>query len=368
MPAPGTIIGILGGGQLARMMAQAAVSLDLRVHIFAPEVRCPTDDLCPMRTRADYDDQSALDAFARAVDVATFEFENVPVEAVQRIALQKPVCPNAEALRISQDRLIEKRFLNDIGIATAPYAGLDAPEGAGDVADRLGLPAVLKTRRLGYDGKGQAMVRSVADLQAGFLANGSMPAIVEGFVPFEREISVIVARDRAGHIGCYDPAWNRHGGHILRQSLVPSGLSAEIEEDAKSIARRIVNALDYIGVLGVEFFVTDDALLVNEIAPRVHNSGHWTMNACAVSQFEQHIRCVAGMPLGPFDRFADVIMDNLIGDDVLARDELIADPDARVHFYGKGAPRPGRKMGHVNRLYALGTRPDGGPDQRAKNP
>ena len=352
MLAPGSVIGILGGGQLARMMALAAAPLGFKIHIYAPESDCPAADCAQSWTRADYDDAQALDAFAKCVSVVTYEFENVPVTAAQRLGQRVSVYPDPQALGVSQDRVIEKEFLNGIGIKTAPFAAISASGDLNGALRQLGSPAILKTRRLGYDGKGQSMVSSVVDAVQAFDAMGAVPAILEGFVNFEREISIIAARDQNGICGFYDPAWNEHRHHILHRSAVPCGVDQSLIDQAGEIGIQILNALNYVGVLGVEFFVTPSGLLVNEIAPRVHNSGHWTMDACAVSQFEQHIRCVAGWPLGPMTRHFDAVMENLIGEEVNAWSSLAADPAARLHLYGKAEIKPGRKMGHINRLYA----------------
>jgi 5-(carboxyamino)imidazole ribonucleotide synthase len=352
MLAPGSVIGILGGGQLARMMALAAAPLGFKIHIYAPEADCPAADCAQSWTRADYDDLDALDAFAKSVSAVTYEFENVPVDAAQRLGQRVSVFPDPRALGVSQDRVIEKEFLNGIGIKTAPFVPINAGADLSAGLRQLGTPAILKTRRLGYDGKGQAMVRSVVDAVQAFDAIGAVPCILEGFIGFDREISTIAARDQNGVCRFYDPSWNEHKHHILHTSTVPCGLDKSLIDQAGKIGIQILDALNYVGVLGVEFFVTPNGLLVNEIAPRVHNSGHWTMDACAVSQFEQHIRCVAGWPLGPVTRDFDAVMENLIGDDVNAWASLAADPAARLHLYGKAEIKPGRKMGHVNRLYA----------------
>ncbi len=358
MLAPGSTIGILGGGQLARMMALAAAPLGFRVHILAPESDCPAADVSAFHLCADYTNEAALEQFAGGVDAVTYEFENVPLVAARILANRVPIWPDPHALAVSQDRLVEKQFLNRSGLATAPFEPIDHADQIPLALVRLGLPAILKTRRMGYDGKGQVLIRSADEAARAFAAIGQSPAVLEGFVSFQREISVIAARAISGQIACYDPAWNRHDDHILRQSLIPSGCGPEIESDALAKAKKIAEALNYVGVLGIEFFVTADGLLINEIAPRVHNSGHWTIDGCALSQFEQHIRCVAGWPLGPVIRHADAIMDNLIGDDVLNWAELAHDPTARLHLYAKGSPRPGRKMGHVTRLYPIGQRPE----------
>ncbi len=351
---PGSTIGILGGGQLGRMLALAAARLGLRTHVYCPDAESPAFDVSAEHTRAAYDDAAALDTFASAVDVVTYEFENVPVAAAERLAARVPVRPGARALAVAQDRLDEKRFLSDAGIPVAPYAAVDDGTGLDAAVAALGLPAVLKTRRFGYDGKGQAAIRTDADTAAAFAAIGGAPAVLEGFVRFAREVSVIAARGLDGRMASYDLVENVHRDHILHTSTVPARVRSETGAEAPAIAERILSALDYVGVIGIEFFVLEDdgreRLLVNELAPRVHNSGHWTEDACAVSQFENHVRAVAGWPLGPTARHADVVMTNLIGTEAAEWLALAADPDARLHLYGKRAIRPGRKMGHVNRL------------------
>ena len=347
---PGAVIGILGGGQLGRMLSVAASRLGYRTHVYEPGAAPPAADVAHALTTASYDDAAALAAFAGAVDVITYEFEHVPTAALDLLESLKPIHPNRRALAISQDRLAEKAFLNGIGLATAPYAPVTT---AGDLAaalDRIGCPSILKTTRLGYDGKGQARIRSAADSAAALAAMQGAPAVLEGFIPFTHEVSVIAARAIDGSVACYDPGENVHRDGILHSTTVPARLTPGQRSDAILAAARILNALDYVGVLGVELFVTPEGLIVNEIAPRVHNSGHWTQNGCAVDQFEQHIRAITGWPLGDGGRHSDVTMENLIGDDI-ARVPLIArERNAALHLYGKAEARPGRKMGHVNRI------------------
>ncbi len=347
---PGATIGILGGGQLGRMLSVAASRLGLRCHIYDPATQPPAGDVAAQVHQGAWDDHAALDAFARGVDVITYEFENIPATTLDLLETLRPVRPGRRALEVSQDRLSEKRFLEGLGLKVAPFR--DIPDLAtleGAVAE-LGLPAILKTRRLGYDGKGQARIDTPAGLDAAFAEMAGQEAILEGFVTFEREISVIVARGLDGAVVAYDPGENRHEGGILRHTSVPARLSGMGVADAVLAAGRIVTALDYVGVMGVEFFVTRAGLVVNEFAPRVHNSGHWTQAGCAVDQFEQHIRAVAGWPLGDGRRFADVEMENLIGADMARLPDLLRESGAMVHLYGKGAVRAGRKMGHVNRV------------------
>jgi 5-(carboxyamino)imidazole ribonucleotide synthase len=301
-------------------------------------------------TCAGYDDEAALRAFAAAVDVITYEFENVPTSALDLLESLRPIRPNRLALAVSQDRVAEKGFLNDLGLQTAPWAAVNSEADLRAAVDRLGLPAILKTARLGYDGKGQVRLEDVAEIPAAWAAMQGAASVLEGFVAFEREVSVIAARGLDGSVACFDPGENVHRDGILRTTTVPARLNPGQRADAVLVAARILNALDYVGVLGVELFVTRAGLLVNEIAPRVHNSGHWTQAGCTVDQFEQHIRAVAGLPLGDGGRYADVVMENLIGDDVERVPDLLRARDVAVHLYGKGAARPGRKMGHVNRV------------------
>jgi 5-(carboxyamino)imidazole ribonucleotide synthase len=345
----GSVIGILGGGQLGRMLSVAASRLGYRCHVFEPGAS-PAGDVAHRVTTAPYEDEAALRAFAQSVDVITYEFENVPTSALDLLESLKPIRPNRRALAISQDRISEKSFLNDLGLQTAPWAAVNSETDLRAAADSLGLPAILKTTRLGYDGKGQVKLDSEADIPAAWTAMNNAACVLEGFVAFDREVSVIAARGLDGQVACFDPGENVHREGILRTTTVPARLSPAQRSDAVLIAARILNALDYVGVMGVELFVTARGLLVNEIAPRVHNSGHWTQQGCTVDQFEQHIRAVSGLPLGDGNRYADVVMENLIGDDVLRVPELLKARDTAVHLYGKGAPRPGRKMGHVNRI------------------
>ena len=351
--APGATIGILGGGQLGRMLAVAAARLGLHAHIFDPAAEAPAAELARRSTRAAWDDADALADFAAAVDVVTYEFENVPLATIDILEPLVSVRPGRAALAASQDRLHEKRFLKGLGLSTAPFAPVDSPADIEAAVAETGLPAILKTRRMGYDGKGQARVGTAAEAAAALSGMGAASAILEGVVAFEREVSVIAARGADGAVAAFDPGENQHEGGILRRTTVPANLSSARRADAVLIAGRILNALDYIGVLGVEMFVTADGLVVNEIAPRVHNSGHWTMNACAVDQFEQHIRAIAGWPIGNGRRHADAEMLNLIGDEVHAAHAHARHPDAAIHLYGKSGVRPGRKMGHVNFLRPL---------------
>jgi 5-(carboxyamino)imidazole ribonucleotide synthase len=336
-------IGILGGGQLGRMLSVAASRLGIRCHIFEPGA-APAGDVAWGVTQARYEDEAALRSFAESVDVITYEFENVPTSALDLLESIRPIRPGRRALAVSQDRLTEKTFLNEIGLATAPFADVPDEAALEPAIAQIGRPSILKTRRMGYDGKGQVRIGDGPAEWTG------APSVLEGFVDFTAEISVIIARGADGAVAAFDPGLNLHEGGILRTTTVPCGLSARVSTDAVLIAARIANALDYVGVMGVELFVTPQGLIVNEIAPRVHNSGHWTQAGCAVDQFEQHIRAVAGLPLGDGKRHADVVMENLIGDDLDRVPGLLAEPRVQLHLYGKGAPRPGRKMGHANRI------------------
>jgi len=341
---PGATIGILGGGQLGRMLSVAASRLGYRTHIYEPGA-APAGDVAHSVTNAPYEDEAALRAFAGAVDVITYEFENVPTAALDLLESIRPIRPNRRALAVSQDRLTEKDFLSGIGLRTAPYRNVETEADLPAALAELGAPSILKTRRMGYDGKGQIRFRDTESREW-----TGAPSVLEGFVDFSAEISVIVARGADGEVAAFDPGLNVHREGILRTTTVPCGLPQSLLTDAVLMAARIVNALDYVGVMGVELFVTREGLIVNEIAPRVHNSGHWTQAGCAVDQFEQHIRAVAGLPLGDGQRYADVEMENLIGDDMDRVPELLRRPRTQVHLYGKGEARPGRKMGHVNRV------------------
>ncbi len=345
---PGATVGILGGGQLGRMLALAAARLGLRTLVFEPGAAPPAADVTAT-VRAGWDDAAALDRFAAAVDVVTFEFENVPAAALDRIAAAVPVRPGAGALAVSQDRLAEKAFLAGLGLAVAPHAAVDDAASLAAALAQIGVPAILKTRRLGYDGKGQMRLAAKADADAALAAMAGAPAVLEGHVSFTREVSVIAARSLDGAVACYDPGENVHEGGILRTTTVPARLAPAARTDAVLIAARILEALDYVGVLGVELFVSAAGLVVNEIAPRVHNSGHWTQDGTMIDQFEQHIRCVAGWPIGDGARHSDIEMRNLIGDEADAALALAADPAFGLHLYGKAEVRPGRKMGHANR-------------------
>ena len=348
-------IGIIGGGQLGRMLAMAAARLNFQTIILEPQVDCPAAQVANRQIIAAYDDPAALAELASACDVVTYEFENVPVSAAEQLARSVAVYPPPKALEMAQDRLTEKQFLNECGVPTARFHAVDSQADLEAAIADFGGQGVLKTRRLGYDGKGQRVYRSLADrTEGGYAALGNVPLILESFVPFEREISIIAARNPEGSIRSYDPAENVHRAGILHTSTLPAKLSPETAAAAAaaaSAAETILTALDYVGVIGIEFFVLPDGgLIANEMAPRVHNSGHWTEAACIVSQFEQHIRAIAGLPLGNPGRHSDCVMENLIGDDVLRVPALVAEPDLMLHLYGKAEARPGRKMGHFTRI------------------
>ena len=347
-PLPqGANIGILGGGQLGRMLAVAASRLGLKAHIFEPGANPPAGQVADQVTTASYEDEAALHRFAQSVDVITYEFENIPTSALDILEQIRPIHPGRRALAISQDRLSEKEFLTGLGLKVAPYANVTSAAEAEAAAQSIGTPSILKTRRMGYDGKGQVRLKNVSDMEQAWQAMQGAPSVLEGFINFSHEVSVIAARTSDGQVACYDPGENVHREGILHSTTVPASLSAAQRMDAVLLAGQILNALDYVGVMGVELFVTADGLIVNEIAPRVHNSGHWTQNGCDICQFEQHIRAVAGWPLGDGSRHSDMRMENLIGADMDRVPEL-RKTNAALHLYGKSEVKPGRKMGHVN--------------------
>lgn len=348
--APGGTIGILGGGQLGRMLAMAAARLGLKVHIYCDTANAPAFAVSAAQTHAAYDDEAALAAFAKTCDAITYEFENVPAATAAFLANLRPTHPNARALAAAQDRLAEKTFLRSLGLHTAPFAAVTSEDEARAAFAQIGTPAILKTSRLGYDGKGQRDIASADECVDAFKNFKGAACVLEGFVAFDFEASVIAARGAGGAFAAYDLPENHHENHILRRSTVPGRLTTKQGDAAKTIARRIADALDYIGVLAVELFVCgDEILLVNEIAPRVHNSGHWTLEACAVSQFEQHIRAVAGWPLGNPQRHSDAVMQNILGEEA-ADWQGLAKRDGALHLYGKNDIRPGRKMGHFTKV------------------
>ena len=347
---PGATIGIVGGGQLGKMLSVAAAQLGYKCHIYAPEADSCAVTVAAEFTRAGYDDLDALRRFAESVDIATYEFENLPADALA--LLGDKLRPGTASLEIAQDRMVEKRFIEAQGGRVAPWRPIDSEEDARAAEAGLGLPLVLKSRRLGYDGKGQAWAREPGSALAAWDSIGREPAVAEAAVDFAAEFSVVLARTAGGESAAWDLPLNEHGGGILRRSVVPAGEPVEaMAEQAVGLTRKLADALGHVGVLTVEFFATAEGPIVNEIAPRVHNSGHWTIEGAVTSQFEQHIRAICELPLGSTRRIASpVTMENLIGDDVLGWEQLVAEPGAQVHLYGKGDPRPGRKMGHVTRL------------------
>ncbi len=353
---PRSVIGILGSGQLGRMLAQAASRLGFRTHIYADDSG-PAFDVAYAHSVGGYDNLVRLDEFARAVDVVTYEFENVPVDAAKHLIERVPVHPGPMALAVAQDRIVEKTFISDLGISVAPFAAIRARDDLGAAHAALAswrTPGILKTARLGYDGKGQATVRTPDEVDAAWQRFGEVPCVLEQRVDFAFEISVLAVRGQDGETVFYDVPRNTHADGILRRSAVPSGMPAAFEEQARAMAGRVAEALSYVGVLGVEmFWLGPDAaqpLLINEIAPRVHNSGHWTMDACAADQFENHVRAIVGWPLAPTGRHSDAQMVNLIGPEADAWLALAAEPGTCLHLYGKREARPGRKMGHINTL------------------
>jgi 5-(carboxyamino)imidazole ribonucleotide synthase len=351
---PGATIGILGGGQLARMLALAAARLGLKCHVFAPEPDSCAFGVVRRATLAEYDDEAALARFAEEIDVVTYEFENVPAETAAFLASRRAVLPDPSVLATTQDRLVEKDFVTALGIPTAPYAGIASVSEIKQAVDKIGLPAVLKTCRFGYDGKGQQKIGPRDDPARAWRALGETPCILEGFIPFTREVSVVAARSADGEVVSFDVTENEHRDHILKFSRVPAKVPVGLAREARRIAQTIAEALNYVGVLAVEMFVVkngkSEKLLVNEIAPRVHNSGHWTIDGASVSQFEQHIRAVAGWPLGQPVRRGGIEMINLIGSEIDDYAQWLEIPNAYLHIYGKPGARPGRKMGHVTRV------------------
>jgi len=345
-------IGIVGGGQLGRMLAVAAARLGFQTIILEPAEKCPAAQVASSQITAAYDDPDALDTLAVLSDVITYEFENVPVETARILAEKKPVYPPPQALEIAQDRLTEKTFLHDCGIQTAEYTAVDSQHDLDTALTTFNGRGVLKTRRLGYDGKGQVLFDDAGQSSAHIFSElGSVPLILESLVPFVAEISVIGARAGDGQITCFDPARNHHAEGILRRSIVPADVPERAIDESRVATQKILDKLDYVGVVGVEFFVLPDgSILANELAPRVHNSGHWTEAACAASQFEQHIRAICGLPLATCTRHSDCEMENLIGDEVERLPQLLQQPETIVQIYGKHEVRPGRKMGHFTRL------------------
>jgi 5-(carboxyamino)imidazole ribonucleotide synthase len=351
---PGSTIGILGGGQLGRMLAVAASRLGLKTHIYSDETGAPAFEVAAASTVGSYADENALARFAGSVDVVTCEFENVPAATLEAAARVKPVFPGPKSFAVAQERLAEKDFVSALGIHVAPYAAIDSLDQLHAALATIKPPAILKTRRLGYDGKGQVMIRDRSEAESAWQEIGAVPAVLEGLVLFEREVSIIAVRGTDGAFKTYDLTENVHQNGILAISRVPAASSPAIVAEATGIAAAIAEALDHVGVIAIELFQREEqtpSLVVNEIAPRVHNSGHWTLDACAVSQFENHIRAISGWPLGDTARHSDALMTNLIGADVEKWRSLAAEPMTCVHLYGKQEARAGRKMGHFTRLY-----------------
>lgn len=367
---PGAVIGIVGGGQLGRMSAIAAARLGYRAHILTSEPDGPAAQVASGCTIGAYDDADALRAFASAVDVVTFEFENVSAEGLDLLASLRPVRPSGRILRLSQDRLAEKAFLSEAGIPIAPYRAIDSADEAAAAVEALGGAAILKTTRLGYDGRGQRRVDDAEAARAAFAALAPKPLVAEAVVDFACELSVMVARGIDGGIAVFDTVQNIHTHHILDLTLAPAPVAPAIADAARALARRIAGGLDLVGLLGVEMFLgADGRLLVNEIAPRPHNSGHWTMDACAASQFEMHVRAVAGLPLPSARRHSDAVMKNLVGPEAMAAWPAILATDGLIaHHYGKTEARPGRKLGHVNALFPRGALPGPAGIARALGP
>lgn len=355
-PLPlGSTIGIVGGGQLGRMLALAAAELGFKTHIYCPEEDCPAAQVAHDFTQADYDDEAALTAFAEAVNVVTYEFENIPVATVERLGAAKNVFPSAKALEVAQDRFEEKSFMQKQNFGIAYFFDITDEASLKEALDQTDGQGILKTRRFGYDGKGQWRIHPDTDLDGVLQELTDRPAILEALVPFEREVSILVARGQDGSTACYEAIENVHRNHILHTSTLPAQLSATLQNQARNMAEKLATALDYIGVLAIECFVVGDELLINEIAPRVHNSGHLTQDACHCGQFEQHIRAIAGWPLGDVTAHSHAVMTNLLGDEINQWRELAAKPATYLHLYGKTEARTGRKMGHVTKLISKQT-------------
>ena len=346
----GSTIGILGGGQLGQMLSMAASRLGFKTHIFEPSENPPASNVASKFTRAEYDDYDALKQFASSVDVVTYEFENIPTAALDIIETQSEIFPNREALKISQDRLIEKEFINKLGFKTASFCEVNSIEELIHAINQIGAPSILKTRRFGYDGKGQVKVQPSSKPEEVWKNLGEKALILEGFINFSSEFSVIGSRSKDGQISCFDPGENVHKDGILRTTTVPAHLTNQQKTEAVLITAKILETLKYVGVIGIEFFLEKNSLVINEFAPRVHNSGHWTQNGCTVDQFEQHIRAITGWKLGNAERHSDVIMENLIGDEIYKTNQLVEDGSIALHLYGKADVNPGRKMGHFNRI------------------
>ena len=346
------IIGILGGGQLGRMLAISASRLGFKSHIYDPDQTAPGSQVSTFTTAAPYNDINALTNFAKSVDIVTYEFENIPTLALDAIENYVSIFPSRNALYTSQDRLNEKVFLNNVGLKTAPFFNVGSIEDCENAVTKIGRKSILKTRRFGYDGKGQIRLTDDKNPVEIFAQFKNQPCILEGLINFDLEISVIGARDQYGAVSCYDPGENIHKNGILKTTTVPAKISKKIATDAIILTGKILNALDYVGVMGVELFVEDNGLIVNEIAPRVHNSGHWTQNGCIIDQFEQHVRAITGLSLGDGTRHSNIIMTNLLGDDVLNLERFLTNGKSAIHLYGKHDIKPGRKMSALNEVYS----------------
>ncbi|MDG1287164.1 MAG: 5-(carboxyamino)imidazole ribonucleotide synthase [Rickettsiales bacterium] len=350
---PGSTIGILGGGQLGRMLVNAASELGYKTHIYCPEEGSPAFEVATEYTVASYEDTLALRDFLQKVDVVTFEFENIPHESLKLLEESVAVRPSPDLLKISQNRLREKNFINAHEIPTANYHRVASAEEMDRAIERVGVPAILKTTELGYDGKGQVRIETEDAAQAAWDALGHVECVLETVIDFEMEISVIVSRGLNGQQASFSPVENIHKNHILDKTIAPANLSKPLSKKAQKYALTLAKAADLRGLLAVEMFVTRKGeVLINELAPRPHNSGHWTMDACVTGQFEQHIRAVCNLPLGGTERICDAVMHNLIGDQVNDWQDHIKNPHAKVHLYGKKEARAGRKMGHVTILKA----------------
>jgi 5-(carboxyamino)imidazole ribonucleotide synthase len=347
MIKPNSVIGILGGGQLGRMTALAAAELGYKVHVFTPEQDSPTEHICFKTTNADYLDEAALTKFASEVELVSFEFENIPYQTLEILEKHAPVFPSSNVIKICQNRVREKDFVNSQGIATAPYQRVVGEHELADAIAKIGVPSILKTSEMGYDGKGQQKLE-VRNQKLEIKENTEY--VLEGFVPFSMEISVIVARGKDGETACYAPCENIHKNHILDITIAPARISDELAEKAKAIAIKLANGLDLVGILAVEMFVVGDNIVVNELAPRPHNSGHHTTDSCVTGQFEQFVRAICGLPLGSPAQHTKAEMKNLVGAEVLDAQKYLTDANAKLHLYGKNDARLGRKMGHVTKL------------------
>ena len=349
---PNRTIGIIGGGQLARMLATAAAELGFKINIYCPDRDCPAAQVANKTVLGNYDDNEKLVAFAKNINVLTYEFENIDTKALEELEKVVDIRPSVKALKISQDRYTEKTYLNSLGIKTTQFYKIDAVSDIEKHFIKIKKPILIKTRRLGYDGKGQVLIKTQDDINKNFLRNELVPSIAEEVLRFDKEISVIIVRNKEGNTKAFEPGENVHKHGILMTTTLPSSMSATQKNDAIEVAKKIVSDLDYIGVMGVEFFLKGKKLLVNEIAPRVHNSGHWTMDGSYSSQFQQHVRAIMDIPLLSTQRHSDIVMNNLIGK---VTSDFLENELAKVYIYGKKDPRPGRKMGHVNLIKKKGS-------------